>query len=846
MPGDATAAGSPPIERLQHELDALERAYSAGHHGLWSARRRAGLVDAALIELFDAAGPTGERAPHVALVALGGYGRGALCPHSDIDMLLLHDGESLDAVADLSERLLYPLWDAGFSVGHAVRTADEAEAIAADRLDAATAMLDARLLAGDPELLDGASDAVQSHLRSDAEGFARRLAEDAGARRERFGSTAYLLEPELKEGGGGLRDIHVFGWLQQVRGRSSEDDGLLRGTERIRLDAAEEFLTRVRSALHLETGRGTDRLIGELQSGIADAMGFEDEPRLIAVDGLMRAVFEHARHVDALIDEVIVRGRPAAGRATPGEPPGVAGACALVADAAEAGRPLSAHELDAAESVELPDVVVWDAAVRVAFLRILRAGPGAVAGLEALDRIGFMERLIPEWRDVRCRPQRDPYHRYTVDVHLLRAFGSMATSLTEPDESDPAEGVAAGRVQERDGALLGALLHDVGKTGEGGHVRIGDRVAATILGRMGVARPTADLAGFLVAEHLLLPDTATRRDLTDDDLILDVASRIGTSERLAALYLLAKADARATGPAAWTTWRQTLIRELVAKVQRVFERGEMGLEVAARLTEAVESVRDLLADARPTDLDRFVLRMPRGYFLSVPPAQIARHYATIAPAVGHHDVRTAVQAGPRSGSFELLVVAADRPGLLSWIAGSLSLVGLSILSAQVFTTEDGVAVDLFEVHGAFEPEVREERWREFRGILRKAVDGRVSLEHRIGDKRRHYPEPSVTPITVTVDNDASDFFTVIEIGAPDRIGLLYDITRTLSEMELDVHLAKVATYTDRVIDAFYVRDPLGRKLEDAGQIEALESALRDRLTDEPLPAGDDSGSLGPS
>ena len=831
MPGDAAAVGTPPITRLQHELSALERAYSPGHHGLWSARRRAHLVDAALIELFEAATPTGERAPRVALVALGGFGRGALCPHSDIDILVLHDGASADPVAALSEQLLYPLWDAGFRVGHAVRTLEEADAMAADRLDVATAMVDARLLTGNTELLADASNAVLTRLRSDVDGFTARLTKDAVARRERFGSTAYLLEPELKEGGGGLRDIHALGWLQQVRGRPVEDHGLLRAAERVRLDAAEEFLTRVRSALHLETGRGTDRLIGELQPGIAEAMGFADEPRLIAVDGLMRAVFEHARLVDAIVDEVVIHDRRAGGAAsTTIEVAGVAEALALVAGAAEAARPLSVAELDAVESVDVSDTTGWwDTAIRDAFLRILRAGPGASGALESLDRTGLLERVIPEWRDVRCRPQRDPYHRFTVDVHLLRTFDAMARSLSAPDQSDPAEAVAAERVEERDGALLGALLHDVGKTGEGGHVHIGERVAAAILERMGVPPATAELARFLVAEHLLLPDTATRRDLTDDDLIMDAASRIATPERLAALYLLAKADAHATGPAAWTSWRQTLIRELVAKIQRVLERGEMGLEIAGRLTESVVGVRERLAGEPAADIDRFVLRMPRGYFLSVPPEQIARHYATITPDVGMLEVRTAVQPGFRPGTFELLVVAADRPGLLSWIAGALSLVGLSILSAQVFTTEDGVAVDLFAVQGVFEPDVREERWREFRSLLRKAVDGRVSLEDRLGDKRRHYPERGATPITVTVDNAASDFFTVIEIGGPDRIGLLYDITRTLSEMDLDVHLAKVATYTDRVIDAFYVRDPVGRKLEDPERSQALEQALRERL-----------------
>ncbi|MGZ5297518.1 MAG: [protein-PII] uridylyltransferase family protein [Actinomycetota bacterium] len=828
--GDAPAAGAPvPIARLKDELASLERAYSPGHHGLWSARRRSELVDAALVEMYEAATSAGERAPRTALVALGGYGRGALCPHSDIDLLLLHDAAEAAVVAALTEQLLYPLWDAGFAVGHAVRSPNETVQLAAERLDAATALLDARLLAGDAGLLAAASDPVRTRLRGDAGGFAERLASDARERRQRFGSTAYLLEPELKEGGGGLRDIHAFGWLQAVRGRPLEDDGVLRAAERGQLEAAEEFLTRVRSALHLESGRRTDRLIREQQHDIANVMGFQDEPRLMAEDGLMRAVFEHARAVDALTEDVIIRGRRTGGSPDQVELSDAGDALALIAGAAEHGRPLSPAELDAVEAIATSDELEWSDAIRDAFLRILRAGAGATDGLHALDRTGLLVRLIPEWLDVRCRPQRDPYHRYTVDVHLLRAFDRMSRALAAPDADDPLEVVAAGHVDERDGALLGALLHDVGKNGEGGHVLVGDRLAATILARMDVEGSTGDLARFMVAEHLLLPDTATRRDLGDDDLILDVAARVETPERLAALYLLAKADALATGPSAWTPWRQTLIRELVAKVQRVFERGEMGVEVAERLTDAIDRIRDLLHGEPSAEVERFILRMPRSYFLSIPPAQIARHYSTIGPDLGRHDVRTSTQEGGRSGTYELLVVAADRPGLLSWIAGALSLAGLSILTAKVFTTEDGVAADLFEVQGAFEPVVGEERWREFRSLLRKAIDGRVSLEHRMTEKRRHYPERSDTPVTVAVDNDASDFFTVIEIGAPDRIGLLYDITRTLSEMELDVHLAKVATYTDRVIDAFYVRDSLGRKLQDAQQTAMVESAMRARL-----------------
>jgi [protein-PII] uridylyltransferase len=287
---------------------------------------------------------------------------------------------------------------------------------------------------------------------------------------------------------------------------------------------------------------------------------------------------------------------------------------------------------------------------------------------------------------------------------------------------------------------------------------------------------------------------------------------------LAALYLLAKADAEATGPAAWTPWRRTLIRELVAKVQHVLERGDMGDEVAERLADRVGRLRDLLEHEPDDDVDRFVLRMPRSYLLTVDPARAARHFATIAPHVGAKEVRAVHHAGVRPGTYELLVVARDRPGLLSWIAGSLA----------VFTTDDGVAADLFEVEGVWEPEVAERRWREFRGTLRRAMDGSISLERRVDEKRRWYPAQRVpTPVTVSVSNEASDFSTVIDVGAPDRLGLLYDITRTFAELDVDVHLAKVATYEGRVVDSFYVRDPVGRKITDgAGE---LEGVLRRRL-----------------
>jgi [protein-PII] uridylyltransferase len=391
---------------------------------------------------------------------------------------------------------------------------------------------------------------------------------------------------------------------------------------------------------------------------------------------------------------------------------------------------------------------------------------------------------------------------------------------------------AVDAVRDHDALLLGALLHDIGKRGQGDHVSAGLKVAASILDRLGVSKLTGALVLFLVEEHLLLADTATRRDLEDENLVFDVAARVGDQERLAALYLLTMADAAATGPHAWTPWRATLIRDLVARVQHVLERGDMGAATAERLYAQEGLIRRLLQDEDPAAVARFLDTMPRTYLLTVLPERAIRHFHLVQPPPGTLDVRTQAEPGARPGAYGLTVVAHDRPGLLSKIAGALALSGLSILTAQVFTTEEGVAVDLFEVEGAFEEVVDEERWRRFRSTLRKALEGRLALEYRVKEKRGFYPSPRVeVPVRVDVDNQASDFFTVIEVGAPDRLGLLFDVTRTLFELQLDVHVAKVATYGGRVVDAFYVRDVVGRKVDDAEHIDEITKAITARLAE---------------
>jgi len=805
---------------LRTRFDALARAYPPGQHGRWAARERSDALDGWFAQAL-------EPPPHgVSVVALGGYGRRLQLPGSDIDVLLLHDGLDAAVLSELGERLWYPLWDQGWTVTPLVRTPAECLEAARDRLDSCTALLDARVVAGSAELGAAATDAVVASAASDPAAFARSIADDRARRAERFGSCAADLAPDLKEGLGGLRDVAVVGWLARVLGEPLDQTGAARRADLAAVDAAEEFLVRARSAVHLESGRRVDRLSTDLQPEVAQTMGFEDQPGLAAIDGLMRQVFGHARTVDAVVRDALARVENA--REAAAWPPLDGPADVLDALAAADGA-IAPGLVDALVDAPVADPVVWDERTRDAFLGLLRRGDAAVAALDVLDRVGVLERFIPGWRDVRSRPQRDPYHRFTVDGHLLRTMAGVDRLLDDPTADPLAAGLAA-EVTDPGAVALGALLHDIGKVGTGEHVPMGAAVARAQVQEMRLDEHAADLASFMVAEHLLLPDTATRRDLTDENLVLDVAATVGTLERLAALYILAVADAAATGPAAWTPWRQALVRELVTKVRHVLERGTMGEALAVTLTERIGDVRTLLGAEPDREVDAFVLRMPRGYFLAVEPERAAAHFRTIAPYLTSDEVRTASAPGSRPGTYELLVVTNDRPAILSAVAGALAVGGISILSAQVFTTSDHVAVDLFDVEGVFEAEITEARWRSFRQTLRRVIEGAISIDRKVEDMRRHYPPPSIrTPVTVRVDDDASDFSTVLEIGAPDRMGLLYDITDVLSRAGIDVHLAKVATFDGRVVDAFYVRDELGRKLADPDRLAALDAALQERL-----------------
>ena len=746
-------------------------------HGRSFCRAYANRADAWLTTLL-----AGE--PEVALVAVGGYGRAELAPGSDLDVVLLHRGRPRRGtdVRELAERIWYPLWDAGLKLGHGVRTVKEALALAADDLDTATSLLDVRLVAGDGTLAEELALRAEAQWRSRSDRWLPVVGAAVAERHQRAGEVAFLLEPDLKEGRGGLRDVHAQHWAEAARRILLDDDHSA-------LAAAYDTLLGVRVALHRRTGKASDRLLLQEQDGIADDLGFVD------ADALMAEVAAAARTIawtsDETWDRILSsfkgpRGRSATGDRHVGA--GIVirdGVVELTADAdplsdptlvlraaaaaAEAGLRLSRAAVDrlAAEAAPLGDS--WPEEARLAFVRLLGAGPAAIPVVETLDQRGLMTRTLPEWEAVRNRPQRNAYHRFTVDRHLCEA-AAEAARLTS-------------RVRRPDLLLVGAFLHDIGKGYPGDHSEAGVGLVRDICTRMGFAPEDIAILQTLVRHHLLLADAATRRDLADESTVLAVAGAVGNQTTLELLAALTEADSLATGPAAWGSWKAGLIAELVDRTAPVLA----GQRAPTAPEPPPEGTADLITRARLAD----------GLVLD--------------------------GEGPL-----VTVVAPDRPGLFWRVAGTLALHGLDVVSARAWSSPDGFAIDRFRVQSVFG---RQPDWAAVESDLNRVLAGRLSLEARLADRARDYASsprpPSAAPprVEVAIDNEASEVATVIEVRAPDRIGTLYRITKALAELELDVRLAKVASLGHEVVDAFYVVDRDGAKIEDEEHLREIQRGI---------------------
>jgi [protein-PII] uridylyltransferase len=829
----------------------------------WSAA-----VDTALVEL---AGDVPDTL-RWCLAAVGGYGRGELCPGSDVDVLLLHDGGRHDDLEAVVRAVVYPLWDAGLKVGYAVRSRKEAVS-AVDDLDNATALLDARSLAGDVELLRDVATGATKRLRRRPGRFLDALTVADDERRGRAGDAAEALEPDLKSGAGGLRDVQSLRWAAAVLLGSSGLDplvsaGYLGAEDRGRLARAYERLLAERVATHLASGRGNDVLSFEVQEEVAERLGHVDgaDDRDTAPHRLLSAHFLAARTIDHVHERAwrLISADATAGRRRRRPAQAAIDGFGIVdgvlrVDEAEAASPdlparlfhalaRSGAVLERRTATSLrrvsetrPETWQWDDAARHRFLSVLWRGRSALVPLAEIDDAGMLAALLPEWQPLRGRAQRNPFHRYSLDRHAWHAAAEMGELV----RSEPWAARAFERVADRDALMLGALLHDVGKAYGEPHSETGVPVAVKICERMGASSSTAERVGRMVELHLLLPDVATRRDLSDPALVDSVAAEVADPDMLAALHLLAAADGLATGPSAWTSWKASLVASLVAKVAAVLDEkhpDEVGDGAVVTAEQAQELAEEM--GATPDAVRDHLARLPQRYASVVAPRAVVRHALMAAGPLSPTEVRTRVTPGPErdeadgvdasAGELaaydELDVVALDTPGLFAKVAGVLALNGGSIVGASAFTRDDGAAVDTFTVvrpSGA-----PASWWARVEGDLVDAVAGKLALRARVArrarqEQRRLQRLPEVDT-GVHVSSDESGSASVLEVRTQDRVGVLFAIADALAELELDIVVARIQTLGHEVVDVFTVRDGAGHPL-DADHASEVELAVGSAL-----------------
>ncbi len=869
------------LAAVREELERLHRRQPSGRI---VNERHSDLVDRLVRRLFELAEAeyfargAGER-DAFAVLAVGGYARREMTIHSDVDLLLLHEGALSPYVAHVAERLQYWLWDAGVTVGCATRSLEETLELIHGDETVFTAVLDTRFLAGQPALFQTFSDAIRRVLREDAEAFIGRRIEALRARHARYGDSLYLLEPNVKEGAGGLRDWHAALWATRAvqPGLRGLDDllhlGLLTESEMEGYRTALDFLWRVRNELHLVSKRRNDQMSFELQERIAEAFGYAaraGEEVALPVERFMGDYYRHARAVrhqsELVIEQCLARARP-----TPERPPRIEpleDGFRLVDDHVEIPhaahlrqrptRLLSAFWVAQQRDAELSrtarrlvrenldlvdDALRRDPQAAACFFRILDGEFRVMRTLMQINEIGLLGRFLPEWEHIVCRWQHVIYHTYTVDVHsifLVEQLRRLWKGEYEKALPDLTELVRS--LESRVVLFLGCLLHDVGKGLGGQHSRKGAERARACVERLGLDPESTERVVFLVRHHLLMSHVAQRRDLSDPKAILDFAGTVGDRTNLRNLYLLTFADIRASSASGWTPWKAELLRELFERAAEILEVGtadpsraleQIERRVEARQEAARAELRSLgVAEAK---VDVYFAEMPRRYFVSHTPRQIARHARAMLGFKPERSVSTSVRE-MRGDFSELIVCSRDVHGLYSRVAGTLTARGINILASHAYTTRSGLALEVYRVATLRGDESeRRRQWEVFETTLRDVLDGRRSVEELLRRQRRPVGAartPSRRPPSVAISNTESDFYTIVDVSANDRLGLLYELTRAMTVQDLEIYISKAATVMDQVADTFYVKDRNGRQLLDPVRLEALRAALLEAARDE--------------
>jgi [protein-PII] uridylyltransferase len=834
--------------------------------GLELAHAASDLADDLVTQLAVAA--RSEAKSEVAIVPVGGYGRRELCPRSDIDLLFLVRTSGSEAVSDFVNAILYGLWDLGFEVGHAVRTVEECVRFANEDQAIKTALLDARFLSGAEDLFRELKSATDRELRAGAERFITQKLEEAERRRERFGNTVYLLEPNVKASEGGLRELHTARWIAEARWgsgtiRSLSSSGVLAQREVLALERAYGFLLRVRIEMHLASGRRQDALSFDLQERIAVTLGYlraedsEDyDKKKHGVERFMRAYYFHAQQIVRIARQIIDRATAAPSESAE-QIDDPAKVMRVFRVAQEEGHELHRDTKD--RLVEAACLIDWTVRrqpeVVADFLSLLEDPKGDGAILEQMHELGVLRHLMPEVARMSAKWQHSLYHVYTVDVHSLFVVKHLKLlRLGEYSSFEPELTRLISEIPRPNVVYLAAFLHDIGKGWKkGDHSVRGAAVAETITRRFEEANVSAwtkeDSADviWLVREHLTMSDISQRRDVSDHDLIESFAASCKTIERLSMLYLLTFADMKGTSPKVWTDWKSTLLREVYEVTHAVLAAGRSSSVVGV---QHAESRRKRLAAelkrSTKAEVASFVRVLPERYMLAIPTHEMARHVEMFHEVKTRGGIAVQVKQLSREGSTRLTIVCPDRPGLLALLAGTLAANRFHILWAQIFNIEE-LAVDvlyLTDENGApCDDPLRIERVRaDLLAVIEGQLDVKQLLQQRLfGSTLKERPRPPVKT-EIEVQNDISKTETVVDVFCQDRLGALYTIAQAFADAGLTISVAKISTQGDRVADGFYVVDAkTGQKISEPAAIAALEVALYEAINTRPTdrPAASD-------
>jgi [protein-PII] uridylyltransferase len=875
-------------DALSRGREEIRRRFEHGGSGEDCVRQNAWLMDeviAALTDfaaerLFATANPT--QGEHFAVVAIGGYGRGELAPFSDIDLLFLLPYKRTPRVEQVVEYLLYVLWDLGLKVGHAVRSVDECVRQALGDFTIRTSLLESRLLCGDQALYADFRRRFAKDVVAGTGGpFIEAKLAERDERHRKLGDSRYVLEPNVKEGKGGLRDLQTLYWIAKYVHRVEDVGELVKREVLLREEAtrfakAAEFLWTARCHLHYLAGRAEDRLTFDVQPEIARRLGYTDHAGSLGVERFMKHYFLVAKDVGDLT-RIFCANLEAEQRRAPRfsflrfarlrkEIEGFVldGERLNVASEHHFGeRPVDLirlfhvaqhHDLDIHPNAlrgvtralgSIGPALREDPEANRLFLEILTSRKDPELALRRMNEAGVLGRFVPDFGRVVAQMQYDMYHVFTVDEHTLFAIGIVhRIESGELRDQLPLASEVVGKLVSRRALYCAALLHDIAKGRGGDHSVLGAKVAKKLCPRLGLSDEETETVAWLVRHHLAMSDTALKRDLEDEQTARDFVELVQSPERLRLLLVLTTADIRAVGPGRWNGWKATLLAELYHRAEDLMQ-GVMHADRRERRVAAAQAaLRPLLPDWPDQAFDAHVARGYPGYWLSFDPDTHAHHARLIRTAEREGRPLTVDTRIDRNrGVTEVTIYAHDHPGLFSRLAGAFAVSGATILDAKIFTTTDGMALDVFSVQDATgKPFDSGDKLAKLSVMVERTLSGQLrplqELAKRpppLGARTRAFRVPP----RVLIDNKASSTHTVIEINAKDRPGLLHDVTRALTSLSLQISTAKVSTYGEKAIDVFYVKDVFGLKVMHDSKLQQIRekalAALQDPSAEPPAP-----------